>query len=508
VNFESFKMMRITIVYNNEELDLTLEKNIPEREAFEALSALTISAFEDLPEPLVFSFARRSGDVFRLQDPKDWKVFIDMVGDVNHVKFTLSNNAMSTDSEDESFEIITEETIGVESASESDEPDLNEESEPSMDTKTCEDEDDSDEPIIESENEDDEENIEKPKPCAQPASAPEQQQPQTLRQRVAQFVTDVGTEDLQNIFVVQHSLLCDGHDIPTAVRLSLETSDVAVNHPLVQDMLPLLPLAAPKFQPWVPMLTAAFSAEHVAAMVPQLVECITQAAEGAENVNLDIASAFPPHVINEIQRLLPNGVEREFRCDPEMPFGVVEEARDAVEQEFGPVHRGVSCDGCGMENLVGVRFKCTVCPDYDVCSACEPAHDASHPLIKIKQPLGGRLATPGIWEFHRAVGGGCPRGGRGFGGRRRGRGRGRGCGGRRRRGCPFGRSGPHPEMHGFMKKMCEEMKKRCSEFEQPSAPFSEPAAEPKKKDPVCEELKSKIQILKQEAKKMPSGIEK
>lgn len=494
-------MMRITIVYNNEELDLTLEKNIPEREAFEALSALTISAFEDLPEPLVFSFARRSGDAFRLQDPKDWKVFIDMVGDVNHVKFTLPNNAMSTDSEDESFEIITEETIGVESASESDELDLNEESEPSCDSKTLW-EDSDDAPIIESENEDDEKNIEKPKPCAQPASAPEQQQqPQSLRQRVAQFVTEVGTEDLQNIFVVQHSLLCDGHDIPTAVRLALETSDVAANHPLVHDMLPFLQLAAPKFQPWVPMLTAAFSAEHVAAMVPQLVECITQAAEGAEDVHLDIASAFPPHVINEIQRLLPNGVEREFECDPEMPFGVVEEARDAVEQEFGPVHHGVTCDGCGMENIIGVRFKCTVTPDYDLCAACEPAHDPSKPLIKIKQPLGGRLATPGIWEFHRAVGGGCPRGGRGFGGRRRG-GRGRGCGGRRRRGCPFGRN---PEMMrgcDFMKKMCAETKKRCSEQsfvpphqeEQPSAP-SQP------KIPVCKELKEKIQILKQEAKK-------
>merc|ERR1712048_393581 len=104
-----------------------------------------------------------------------------------------------------------------------------------------------DEPVIESENEGDEdENIEKPKPCAKPAVEPEQQQPQTLRQRVAQFVVDVGTEDLQNIFVVQHSLLCDGHDIPTAVRLALETSDVAANHPLVQDMLPLLSFAAPK----------------------------------------------------------------------------------------------------------------------------------------------------------------------------------------------------------------------------------------------------------------------
>lgn len=503
-------MMRITISRNTEELDLNLEKNIPAREAFEALSALTISAFENVPEPLVFSFSRSSGDIFLLQDPKDWKVFLDMVGDINHVKFTLENDAMSTDSEDEeSFEIITEETIGVQSASESDEPELNEEFEPSIsaDIRT---KDEDDEPIIQSENEgdDDEKNIKKPKPCAQPA-APEQQHPQTLRERVAQFVLDVGTEDLQNIFVVQHSLLCDGHDIPTAVRLALETSDVAASHPLVLDMLPFLDVAAPKFQPWVPMMTAAFSAEHISAMVPQLVECITQAAEGQENVDLDIASVFPPAVINEIQRLIPNGVQREFQCNPEMPFSVVEEARDAVEQEFGPVHRNVTCDVCDMNGIVGVRYKCTVCPDYDLCSACEPSHDPSHPLIKIKQPLGGRLATPGIWEFHRAVGGGRGGhgfGGRGFGGRRRG-GRGRGCGWRRRgRGCHgFGNNPDMKRGCEFMKKVRQEMRERQGSF--PGCPFFASPAEAQKPEPSapqqnpCDELKGKIQVLKQEAKK-------
>merc|ERR1719492_65207 len=183
-----------------------------------------------------------------------------MVGDINDVKFTL-NEAMSTDSEDESYEIITETTIGVESASESDEVELAEksrceESEPSVDAK------------IESENEEDvkEDAAELPKPCE------ESEQPQTLRERIQQFVADVGTEDLQNMFVVLHSLLVDGHDLPTGVRLAVETSDVAANHPLVQDMLPLLTVFAPKFQPWIPMLTSAFSSDQISALVPSLVE--------------------------------------------------------------------------------------------------------------------------------------------------------------------------------------------------------------------------------------------
>eukprot|EP00440_Ansanella_granifera_P014175 gb/GFBE01015405.1/.p1 GENE.gb/GFBE01015405.1/~~gb/GFBE01015405.1/.p1 ORF type:complete len:556 (+),score=106.10 gb/GFBE01015405.1/:1-1668(+) len=35
-------------------------------------------------------------------------------------------------------------------------------------------------------------------------------------------------------------------------------------------------------------------------------------------------------------------------------------------------HCGVVCDGCGANPLVGPRFKCTVCPDYDLCGNCYP----------------------------------------------------------------------------------------------------------------------------------------
>lgn len=33
-------------------------------------------------------------------------------------------------------------------------------------------------------------------------------------------------------------------------------------------------------------------------------------------------------------------------------------------------HHGVSCDGCGSAPLPGLRFKCTSCEDYDLCSSC------------------------------------------------------------------------------------------------------------------------------------------
>ena len=49
-------------------------------------------------------------------------------------------------------------------------------------------------------------------------------------------------------------------------------------------------------------------------------------------------------------------------------------------------HEGVSCDSCMKSNFRGRRFKCLICYDYDLCSACfeagasTPRHAATHPM--------------------------------------------------------------------------------------------------------------------------------
>jgi len=47
------------------------------------------------------------------------------------------------------------------------------------------------------------------------------------------------------------------------------------------------------------------------------------------------------------------------------------------------IHFGVECDLCGQYPIIGDRYKCTICSDWDCCSECEPKHD--HPLIKFKK---------------------------------------------------------------------------------------------------------------------------
>ncbi|XP_076147941.1 sequestosome-1 [Alosa pseudoharengus] len=45
------------------------------------------------------------------------------------------------------------------------------------------------------------------------------------------------------------------------------------------------------------------------------------------------------------------------------------------------VHPGVTCDGCEGP-VVGTRYKCTVCPDYDLCTTCQTKGlHREHPLL-------------------------------------------------------------------------------------------------------------------------------
>lgn len=65
----------------------------------------------------------------------------------------------------------------------------------------------------------------------------------------------------------------------------------------------------------------------------------------------------------------------------------------------GPVHKSVVCDACYPDDdfyakeIVGPRFKCLDCPDFDLCSLCEAkgvekgAHRRSHNMAKINTPL-------------------------------------------------------------------------------------------------------------------------
>jgi len=58
-------------------------------------------------------------------------------------------------------------------------------------------------------------------------------------------------------------------------------------------------------------------------------------------------------------------------------------------EEGEAFHKNVICDGCEQSPIVGIRYKCTVCPDYDLCAKCEAdnKHPSSHIMLKFKRPM-------------------------------------------------------------------------------------------------------------------------
>lgn len=60
---------------------------------------------------------------------------------------------------------------------------------------------------------------------------------------------------------------------------------------------------------------------------------------------------------------------------------------DVEEESKEPLveHTNVTCDGCGINPILGIRYKCAVCKDFDYCSNCEESLGHDHPFLKIRK---------------------------------------------------------------------------------------------------------------------------
>lgn len=90
---------------------------------------------------------------------------------------------------------------------------------------------------------------------------------------------------------------------------------------------------------------------------------------------------------NLIQAELQSQSKEIFREILKAPIDGVEESKDsATTSKKLTVHNSVECDGCGMAPISGIRYKCSVCKDFDYCSNCEERLTHDHPFLKIKSP--------------------------------------------------------------------------------------------------------------------------
>jgi len=512
--------MKIIITHQSNSISFDIEQNLPEHEAFEVLRAFTVSAFENLPDPLVYSLSGAT-EPFQLQDPKDWKEGLQKHFRGSVICLTVVDPA-AEESDDDSYVHITDSGDEKIATAEDANP------EPIVDEKA-------EEPVIEDydseaelEDKNTDEEVESTEESEGKEDSQEDDSPQSLCKRVKQFIIEIGAESLQNIAAVVHTLVTEGNlNLSDAIRTAVETSEKAANHPLTKDLLAILDVYVQKFQNqfnWHAMLSQ-FNIDQLVALIPGIVDALTRSMEGAEDVELDISplmAQFAPMMLARMQSCIPNGEERVFRCNPQNPFAVFEEAREQIAEEFPQenltVHHGIVCDGCDASPIVGVRYKSVLRSNFDLCENCEKDHDPKDPLIKIKTPVEDMDVLPGLAEFRRSLGGNhrgrrCPRrGGRGRGWCRPRRGcRPCGPGGMARMAHMFQNSpiGQHiqQQMAAMQERYCQpqaapaEVDHRDPAHEQQDAiPVADKKAEVQQKKQEVREAKAKVRALKKEMK--------
>ena len=55
------------------------------------------------------------------------------------------------------------------------------------------------------------------------------------------------------------------------------------------------------------------------------------------------------------------------------------------EESEEEVFLNVTCDGCGQSPIVGIRYKCCACGNYDLCLKCHKhGYHSEHAMLKIR----------------------------------------------------------------------------------------------------------------------------
>ncbi|XP_022098398.1 uncharacterized protein LOC110983449 [Acanthaster planci] len=114
---------------------------------------------------------------------------------------------------------------------------------------------------------------------------------------------------------------------------------------------------------------------------------------GSETPAAALASdtAVPEELVERVVRSVLNGLDStvlEALYKPSKRPPKVQDHSDGSPAKKVFCHLGVICDNCN-KTIVGVRYKCGHCTDYDLCEACEAiedVHESSHVFLKLRQP--------------------------------------------------------------------------------------------------------------------------
>ncbi|KAL3169560.1 hypothetical protein MRX96_038339 [Rhipicephalus microplus] len=97
----------------------------------------------------------------------------------------------------------------------------------------------------------------------------------------------------------------------------------------------------------------------------------------------------PPAWFVDFVRTLRNEIKDEVTAEV---FKRLDERKvDKWTAAADPFPDAPTCGNCRCQ-VQGIRYRCWICPNYDLCEVCESlpsVHDSSHAMLKIRKPLAG-----------------------------------------------------------------------------------------------------------------------
>jgi len=205
-------------------------------------------------------------------------------------------------------------------------------------------------------------------------------------------------------------------NIPTTDLINLVINNpIVTRHESLQKLVALVPIQLVStqldfYRSFVPLTVEKLNiwkpcVQHLCSQLPQISGMVQRWAEGVGNGE-DIDLEFDVHMGNEgccpPDSNNPNCV---YACSQSKSQSGEEKKSSTQSQPSNAdvtsaLHDGVSCDVCRMFPIRGMRYKCCVCPNFDLCEKCESSntHNPNHPMLKIRPPV------PDVQnEFHEGV---------------------------------------------------------------------------------------------------------
>lgn len=96
--------------------------------------------------------------------------------------------------------------------------------------------------------------------------------------------------------------------------------------------------------------------------------------------------------MGKVLRMMAEGGPRprggEADGEPDEPAPTEDPEVAAAAKDGIVLHKGITCDVCEEKPIIGIRYKCMVCPDFDMCEEChnKGVHPAEHALVAMKKP--------------------------------------------------------------------------------------------------------------------------